>query len=390
MKNDTRIVHAGRHPEDFKGAVNVPVYRTSTVIARNMDEWDRKHREQASTNEPDLFYGRHGTPTSKALQQAMAELEGGFRSFVYPSGVSACVTAIMAFAGQGEHVLAPDSVYGPVRRISGTMFKRFGIETEFYDPRIGEDIEALVRPTTRVIYVEAPGSLTFEMQDIPAIAAVAHRHGAVVVMDNTWATPLLFRAFDHGVDVSVHAATKYVTGHSDTMLGVVTANEACYERLKAATLDLGQTASPDDCYLALRGLRTMGVRLARQGQAATELAAWLASRPEVERVMSPALPDDPGHAIWKRDFLGASGLFAFALKPDLAKFRREFIDALKLFALGGSWGGYESLVMPIDPPRTVTRYAYSNAGIRLHVGLEDPDDLKDDLAQAFGLINTRT
>lgn len=390
MKNDTRIVHAGRNPEDFKGAVNVPVYRTSTVISQNMDEWDRKHKAQAGNNEPDLFYGRHGTPTSKALQQAMAELEGGYRSFVYPSGVSACVTAIMAFAGQGDHVLVPDSVYGPVRRISGTMFKRFGIETEFYDPQIGADIEALVKPNTRVVYVEAPGSLTFEMQDIPAIAEVAHRHDAVVVMDNTWATPLLFRAFEHGVDVSVHAATKYVTGHSDTMLGIVTTNEACYERLKAATLDLGQTASPDDCYLALRGLRTMGIRLARQGQAAGDLAAWLASRPEVEKVMSPTLPDHAGHAIWKRDFLGASGLFAFALRPDLGHARRQFIDALKLFALGGSWGGYESLVMPIDPPRTATRYPYSNAGIRLHVGLEDPDDLKNDLEQAFSLINTRT
>ncbi|NGN43005.1 cystathionine beta-lyase [Mesorhizobium sp. CGMCC 1.15528] len=386
MKDDTRIVHAGRHPENFRGAVNTPVYRTSTVISQNMDEWDRKHREQASTYEPDLFYGRYGTPTSKALQEAMAELEGGFKAFVYPSGVSACVTAILAFAGQGDHVLVPDSVYGPVRRISGTMFKRFGIEVEFYDPGIGSGIEARMRPQTRVVYTEAPGSMTFEMQDIPAIAAVAHRHGAVVVMDNTWATPLLYRAFDHGVDVSVHAATKYVTGHSDAMLGVATTTEACYERLKAATLDLGQVASPDDCYLALRGLRTLGVRLRQQGGAAIRVAEWLETRPEVTQVMSPALPGDPGHAIWKRDFLGASGLFAFALKPEFAGSRRTFIDALKLFALGGSWGGYESLVMPIDPPRTVTQYAYPGAGVRLHVGLEDVDDLIADLDRAFATV----
>jgi cystathionine beta-lyase len=386
MKDDTRIVHAGRHPENFQGAVNTPVYRTSTVISQNMDEWDRKHREQASTHEPDLFYGRHGTPTSKALQEAMAELEGGFKSFVYPSGVSACVTAILAFAGQGDHVLVPDSVYGPVRRISGTMFKRFGIEVEFYDPAIGTGIEARMRPQTRVVYTEAPGSMTFEMQDIPAIAAVAHRHGAVVVMDNTWATPLLYRAFDHGVDISVHAATKYVTGHSDAMLGVATTTEACYERLKAATLDLGQVASPDDCYLALRGLRTLGVRLKQQGGAAIRIAEWLETRPEVAQVMSPALPGDLGHAIWKRDFLGASGLFAFALKPEFAGSRRGFIDALKLFALGGSWGGYESLVMPIDPPRTVTQYAHPGAGVRLHVGLEDVDDLIADLDRAFAAV----
>lgn len=390
MKDDTRIVHVGRHPEKFSGAVNVPVYRTSTVISQNMDEWDRKHQEQASTHEPELFYGRHGTPTSKALQEAMAELEGGFKAFVYPSGVSACVTAIMAFAGQGDHVLVPDSVYGPVRRIAGTMFKRFGIEVEFYDPLIGGGIEALMRAETRVVYTEAPGSLTFEMQDIPAIAEVAHRRGAVVIMDNTWATPLLFRAFEHGVDVSVHAATKYVTGHSDTMIGIATANEACYERLKAATLDLGQVASPDDCYLALRGLRTMGVRLTRQGQSAIEIAGWLAQRPEVARVMSPALPGDLGHALWKRDFLGASGLFSFVLAPQLAGARRLFIDTLELFALGGSWGGYESLVMPVDPPRSVNEYAYLGATIRLHVGVEDPGDLKADLENAFGVIAART
>lgn len=386
MKEETLLVHAGRHPDRFAGAVNTPVFRTSTVIARDMDEWDRKHAEQASVHEPELFYGRHGTPTSKLLQEAMAELEGGFRSLVYPSGVAACVTAIMAFAGAGDHVLVPDSVYGPVRRISGTMFKRFGIQVEFYEPAIGAGIEALIKPETKVVYVEAPGSMTFEMQDIPAIADVAHRHGAVVIADNTWATPLYFRSFEKGVDVSVHAATKYVTGHSDTMLGIATVNEACYERLKAATLDLGQAASPDDCYLAARGLRTLGVRLARQGESALTVAAWLRERPEVARIMCPALPGDPGHEIWRRDFLGTAALFAFTLRPEWAGKRRAFIDSLKLFALGGSWGGYESLVMPIDPPRTVTPFAEKGAGVRLHVGLENVDDLLADLKQAFAAI----
>lgn len=386
MQTETNVVHAGRHPEDFLGAVNTPVYRASTVLSSNMAEWEAKHRQQASVNEPELFYGRHGTPTSKSLQEAVAELEGGYKSFVYPSGVAACVTAILAFAGAGDHVLVPDSVYGPVRRIAGTMFKRFKIEVEFYDPAIAANIETLIRPQTRVVYVEAPGSMTFEMQDIPAIAAKAHAHQAVVIMDNTWASPLYFQPFTKGVDVSIQAATKYIVGHSDAMLGITTTTEACYERLKAATLDLGQVASPDDCYLALRGLRTMALRLERHGQNGLRLAQFIAKQPEVARVMHPALAGDPGHALWQRDFTGTCGLFAFSLQPSLKHLRTPFIEALRLFGLGGSWGGYESLVMPIDPPRTIRPEQHVGTGLRIHAGLENVDDLLDDLEQAFCVI----
>jgi cystathionine beta-lyase len=386
MKHETQLVHAGRHPERFHGAVNPPVYRTSTVLARDVEDWQEKHRQQATDDEPILFYGRHGTPTSRALQEAVATIEGGYKGFVYPSGVSACATAILSSVSAGEHMLVPDSVYGPVRRISGTLLKRLGIEVEFYDPRIGVAIETMFRPTTRAVYVEAPGSLTFEMQDIPAIAAAAHRHDVIVIMDNTWATPLYFKPFEKGVDLSIHAATKYIVGHSDAMLGIVTATKATYRQLKNTTLDLGQIASPDDCYLGQRGIRTLHVRLERHWKNGLALAEWLKGRPEVTAVLHPALPDDPGHALWKRDFLGASGLFSFVLDEKFVGRDAAFIDALTLFGLGGSWGGFESLVMPVSPPRTVVSWPHKGPCLRLHAGLENVSDLIDDLDRAFTAI----
>lgn len=388
MKRETTLIHAGRHPENFLGAVNPPVYRTSTVLARDLAEWDEKHRQQATHDEPALFYGRHGNPTSRSLQEAVAEIEGGYKGFVYPSGVSACTSAILSCVAAGDHMLVPDSVYGPVRRISGTLLKRMNVEVEFYDPAIGAGIEALIRPNTSVVYVEAPGSLTFEMQDIPAISEVAHRHGAVVIMDNTWATPLYFRPFEKGVDISVHAATKYIVGHSDAMLGVATATREMYDRLKATTLDLGQIASPDDCYIGQRGLRTLHVRLERHWQNGLKLANWVKEQPEVTTVLHPALPDDPGHALWKRDFQGACGLFAFVMDEAQQSKRAAFIDALALFGLGGSWGGFESLVMPVMPPRTVTPWPHKGPCFRLHAGLENVDDLIADLDHAFQTIRS--
>ncbi|GKV79726.1 cystathionine beta-lyase [Pectobacterium versatile] len=386
MKPETKVIHAGRHPDDFLGAVNTPVYRTSTVICSSMAEWDSKQRQQTSFDEPELFYGRHGTPTTKSLQEAIAELEGGYKSFVYPSGVSACATAILAFTSADDHVLVPDSVYGPVRQIAGTLLKRFRINVEFYDPALGADIEKLFRPETRVVYTEAPGSMTFEMQDIPAIAEAAHRHGAIVVMDNTWASPLYFQPFTKGVDISVQAATKYIVGHSDVMMGIVTATEATYQRLKATTHELGLLASPDDCYLAQRGLRTLHVRLERHYQTGLRLAEFIARQPEVARVIHPALPGDPGHALWKRDFTGASGLFAFALHPALSHKRTAFVEALTLFGIGGSWGGYESLILPLNPVRSVHPDAHPGTLLRIHAGLESVDDLLADLERAFALI----
>ncbi|ATA26203.1 cystathionine beta-lyase [Brenneria goodwinii] len=386
MKTETKVIHAGRHPEDFLGTVNTPVYRTSTVICDSMAEWESKQRQQTTFDEPELFYGRHGTPTSKTLQDAIAALEGGYKSFVYPSGVSACATAILAFASADDHVLVPDNVYGPVRQIAGSILKRFRINVEFYDPALGADIEKLFRPETRVVYTESPGSMTFEMQDIPAIAAVAHRHDAVVVMDNTWASPLYFQPFTKGVDISVQAATKYIVGHSDVMMGMITATQATYQRLKETTHELGLLASPDDCYLAQRGLRTLHVRLERHWKTGIRLAEFLARQPEVARVMHPVLPGDPGHALWKRDFTGASGLFAFEFRPELSAKRTAFVEALTLFCIGGSWGGYESLILPLNPVRSLHSDVHSGTLVRIHAGLESVDDLLADLEQAFVLI----
>ena len=387
MKDETKVVHAGRHPEEFQGAVNPPVYHVSTVLSPNLADWEQKKKDYAAER-PGMYYGRHGTPTIAALEEAIAELEGGYRAMVYPSGLAACACAVLAFVKSGDHVLVSDSAYGPTRRVGSRLLKRFGVATEFYDPLIGPGIEALMRPNTSVVVVESPGSLTFEMQDVPAIAAAAHRRGAVVVMDNTWATPLFFKAFEHGVDVSVQAATKYVVGHSDAMIGTATATKEAWPKLREAHIDLGQTAGPDDVYLAQRGLRTLAARLKQHGESGLALAQWIARQPEVERVLYPALPSDPGHAIWKRDFLGASGLFSVVLNPVPHAAFAALIDSLQLYGIGASWGGYESLVMPFDPreTRSVTKWPHAGPSFRIHAGLEAIDDLVADMDAAFGRL----
>jgi len=332
-----------------------------------------------------------GTATTRALEDALAELEGGFRSIVYPSGLAACVVPILAYVAAGDHVLVTDSVYGPTRRFADNLLARLGVEATYYDPLVGRGIEALMRPNTRVVFVESPGSLTFEVQDVPAIAEVAHRHKAVVIMDNTWGTPLHFRAFDHGVDISVQAATKYVGGHSDIILGTATATEQAWPALMRTTYGLGQCAAPDDIYLAQRGLRTMHVRLKRHWETGLALAEWIGKQPEVERVLHPALPGDPGHALWKRDFRGACGLFGVVLKPIGRPALEAFFDGFELFGIGASWGGYESLIVPIDLAgfRTATRWPYAGPSVRLHAGLEAPEDLIADLDAAFARLRAR-
>ena len=384
MKDDTKVVHAGRHPEQFQGAVNPPVYHVSTVLSPNLADWEQKKKDYAAER-PGMYYGRHGTPTIAAFEEAIAELEGGYRTMVYPSGLAACACAILSYVKAGDHILVADSAYGPTRRVAARFLKRFGIEAQFYDPLLGEGIAALLRPNTSVVVVEAPGSLPFEMQDIPAIAAAAHARGAVVVMDNTWATPLYFKAFEHGVDVSVQAATKYVVGHSDAMLGTVTVTREAWPKLKETHVDLGQTAGPDDLYLAQRGLRTLATRLARHWQSGLALAEWIARQPEVERVLYPALPSDPGYAIWKRDFVGACGLFGVVLKPVRREAYAALIDGLTLYGIGASWGGYESLVMPFDPRevRSVTQWPYPGPCFRIHAGLESIEDLIADMDAGF-------
>jgi cystathionine beta-lyase len=377
----TQLVHGGRDPARFSGMVNTPVHRGSTVLADNLEQWESRKEP----GNPMASYGRFGTPTTRAFEQMVAALEGGYRSIAFPSGLAACAHALLAFLRCGDHVLLTDSVYGPTRAFAENVLRRFGIEFSFYDPLAGAGISALLRPNTRVVYVESPGSWTFEVQDVPAIAAAAHRAGAIVIMDNTWASPLYYKPFEHGVDVSVQAATKYMVGHSDALLGVATATEACWQTLCKGGYDFGQIAGPDDVYLALRGLRTMEVRMRRHWENGVRLAESLRGQKLVERILHPALPDDPNHALWQRDFRGASGLFGVVLKP----MERHVLDALfarmQLFGIGLSWGGFESLALVSDPvvTRSVRPWPHQGRILRLHAGLESAEDLIADLRQAF-------
>ncbi len=373
---NTRLAHSGHNPSDFFGFVQPPVVHASTVLFPDADTM--ANRTQRYT------YGTRGTPTSDALCAAIDELEGSAGTIAVPSGLAAVVVPLLAFLSAGDHVLIVDSVYNPTRRFADTMLARLGVEVEYYAPEIGADIEQLMKPNTKVVWTESPGSNTFEMQDIPAIAKVARSHGAVTMMDNTWATPLYFRPLDYGVDISVHAATKYPGGHSDVLLGTVSANAACWERLHDTFLTLGVCAGPDDVYQVQRGLKTMGVRLERHQNSALEIARWLEGRPEVAQVLHPALPSFPGHAIWKRDFSGSSGLFSIVLAGGDQKQAHAFLDALEIFGLGYSWGGHESLAVHVFlGDRTVAKANYDGPVIRLQIGLEDPADLIADIEKGL-------
>lgn len=369
----TELVLGGRGSVEQFGFVNPPVVHGSTVL------WETVADYKAIKGP--YSYHRRGNPTSDALCAALAAMEGGAYVALAPSGVSAVTLALLAMLGAGDHLLMVDTVYDPTRRFCDTMLKRLGVETTYYDPAVGADIAGHMRPNTKVVYVESPGSLTFEIQDVPAIAGAAHARGAAVVLDNTWATPLYFRAHDHGVDLSVSAGTKYLGGHADVMLGWVSTTEPFAARLKAAHGTLGLCCGPDDLFLGLRGMRTLGVRLAHHQASALRVARWLESRPEVARVMHPGLESDPGHALWKRDFSGASGLFAIELVPGGEEAVAAMLDGLELFGLGYSWGGYESLAIPYDARaiRTASRWAPAGPTVRLHIGLEDVEDLIGDL-----------
>src|SRR6185295_4573820 len=382
IKTDTRLVTSGRDPQAYHGFVNPPVYHASTLLFPTAED-QVAHRARYN-------YGRRGTPTSEALENALREIEGDGCAGVslLPSGLAAISAALLATARAGDHVLVPDSVYRPTRNFCNGVFKRFGVETTYYDPLIGADIARLFKPNTRVVFVEAPGSQSFEMQDIPAIAKITHEQNAVVLMDNTWATPLYFRAFEKGVDLSIQAGTKYIGGHSDIMFGCVSANAATLPALKDTVYSMGLCVGPDDMYLALRGLRTLGVRLDRHFQSGLRVARWLEQRPEVLRVMHPALERDPGHKIWKRDFTGACGLFSVVFKPTSEQSVHAFLNELALFGLGYSWGGFESLAILFDCTeyRTATKWAPGGPTVRLHIGLEDPDDLIADLERGFAAM----
>lgn len=380
-KQDTAIVTAGRNPEANFGIVNPPVYHASTVLYPTL--------EAVKAHTQPVTYGRRGTPTTFALQDAIAELEGGYKTALTSSGLSAVATALLAFLKAGDHLLMVDSVYQPSRHFCDTVLVRYGVNVEYYDPLIGGGIERLIRPETKVIFTESPGSVTFEVQDIPAIAEVAHRSGITVMLDNTWASPLYFKPFEHGVDVSIQAATKYLCGHSDVMMGAITTTEVAWKELLDTHGAIGQCVAPDDVYLVLRGIRTLSTRLERHMKSGIALAQWLAKRPEVKRVLHPALPGDPGHEIWKRDFTGACGLFSVELTPCPEKALAAFFDGLDLFGMGYSWGGFESLVIPQYPKkmRTATEWNAEGQILRFHAGLEDIDDLVHDLEAGFARLN---
>ena len=385
FRKETEITIAGRDPAANAGAINPPVYHASTIVYPTV----KAHDEARKNRFEGVQYGRLGTPTTFAFEDAVAALEGGARTVALCSGLNALTTCVLSVAKAGDHILVSDNCYGPMRAFCTGALARLGVETSFYDPLIGAGIAALMRPNTVLVYTESPGSLTFEVQDVPAIARAAHARGALVMFDNSWSGGLYFQPFAHGVDLSVQAATKYIVGHSDAMLGAITAaDETLWRRVKTTAAELGLCASPDDCYLGLRGLRTLAVRLKQHQENGLRLARWLQERPEVARVVHPALPQDPGYPLWRRDFTGASGLFALALKPCPKVAVDALIDALDLFGLGYSWGGFDSLITAPHPEaiRTATRFEAPGPWLRLHVGLEDPEDLIADLERGFAAL----
>ena len=377
---DTKLVEGGRRREWTAGIVSPPVWRASTILFDSVADI----RGTPGGEDGALQYGRYGTPSQWSLAEALSDIEpGAAGTMLYPSGVAAIAGALMAVLSPGDELLMVDSVYAPTRSFCDTMLKRFGVATHYYDPLIGGDIASLFTDSTRAVFMESPGSLSFEVQDVPAIAAAARQRGICTLLDNTWATPFFFRALEKGVDLSILACTKYVGGHSDVMMGSVTATDAWWPRLRATARALGQHVSPDDAFLAARGLRTLSVRLRRHEESGLKVARWLAEQPQVAKVLHPALPGCPGHEFWRRDFGGASGLFSFVLKGGDDAARARLIDGLKHFGIGYSWGGFESLALPVDPKRvrSATKREAEGPMVRLHIGLEDPDDLIADLAR---------
>jgi len=382
LKPETRLVEAGRRKEWTQGLVNPAVWRASTILFDSVAEMKAANPPEQGT----LHYGRNGTPTTWALCEALTQMEpGAAMTRLYPSGAAAAAGALLSVVEAGDEILMVDSVYGPTRSLCETVLKRFGVTTRYYDPLVGRGIEALIGDKTRAVFMESPGTHTFEVQDVPGICEVAKARGLVTLLDNTWATPHFFKAMAAGIDLSILACTKYIGGHADLMLGSVTATEAFAERLEKTRRVLGQTAGPDDAWLALRGLRTLDVRLRRHEENGLKVARWLAGQPRVAGVLHPALEDCPGHDFWKRDFTGATGLFSFVLDADDAA-RTRLVDGLELFGIGYSWGGFESLALPADPVRTASPLALEGPLVRLHIGLEHPDDLIADLAAGLARL----
>jgi cysteine-S-conjugate beta-lyase len=377
LQPSTRLTHLGRDTAAQHGFVNPPIYRGSTVLFESMDDLLNDRAE--------FTYGLLGNPSIAALQDAWSELAGAAGTILAPSGLMAITTSLLAVLQAGDHLLVTDSVYGPTRSFCDKMLKRFGVETSYYDPLVGAGIAELMRPNTRAVFLESPGSLTFEIQDVPAIAEAAHANGAAVIIDNTWATPLMFDAHRHGADIVIEAGTKYLSGASDLLFGLASANAEYWPALRATHVGLGSTVGPEDVFLCLRGLRTLNLRLRESERQALDMAHWLEQRPEVARVLHPALEQHPGHALWRRDFTGSSGLFSVILHPAPQQAVAAMLDDLKLFGMGYSWGGFESLVTPFDPGRirTATTWQAEGPALRFYIGLEDVQDLKNDLTRGF-------
>lgn len=386
-KPETRLAHGGKASIAGHDFVNPPIVRGSTVLHANVADMRERSRRYRSNEPGAVNYGLYGTATHHALYELLSELEGGYRSWALPSGLAACTMAMLAYLRAGDHVLLSDSAYGPTRRFCIDMLPRYGVQCSFYSPTAGGELEAQFRSNTRVLWLESPGSLTFEMQDVPLLTAMARARGVTTVIDNTWATPLYFQPIQCGADVSVHAATKYICGHSDMLMGTVTCNEAAWPKMRETLFNFGVAVSPDDAYVALRGLRSLGARLRQHRATAERLIEWLLAQPEVERILYPPLLGDPGHELWKRDMSGASGLFGIVLQPEVGVARlNAMIDAVELFGRGYSWGGYESLMIPVYPERQVAPCPYVGRIFRISAGLEDVDDLIDDLKRGFAAL----
>jgi cystathionine beta-lyase len=388
MKQDTIIVNAGRSAKWTQGVVNPSVTRASTVV---FDTVAQMNDAVANRHNQKMVYGRRGTTTSFAFSDAMTQLEGGEGCALYPSGTAAITNAILAFVQQGDHILMVDTAYEPTRDYCDKILGKMGVTTTYYDPLIGAGIESLIQENTRIVFLESPGSITMEVQDVPAISKVAHQHNCIVMLDNTWGAGLNFKPFDYGVDVSVQAATKYIVGHSDVMLGTATAVEKYWPQLRDYSYLMGQCTSPDDLYLALRGIRTIGVRLKQHEQSALKIANWLKERPEVGTILHPAFDSCPGHEFFKRDFTGSNGLFSFVLNRGNKASLTAFLDSLHHFKMGYSWGGFESLILGItnvNSIRSATTFDCEFPLIRLHIGLEDVDDLISDLELGFERFNS--
>ena len=384
-KDRTIATHAGNHPHDNQGVVNPPIYRASTILFPSVQDLRERYKQKYTT----ITYGRDGTPTHRALTEAFTALEGSDRGVAVPSGLAAVTTALLSVAGPGDHLLMVDTAYEPTRDVCNGFLARIGIETTYYDPMAGSAIAELIRPNTKAIYLESPGSLTFETQDVPAIVAAAKARNCLTVMDNTWATPLFFKPPKFGIDISIYAATKYIGGHSDMMMGIVTCRAALHTQIaKMAHGTLGHAVSADECYQALRGLRTLHARLTQHQETALMLARWLATRPEVEQVLHPAFPGTPGHEFWKRDVGASSGLFGMVLKPCPPDRIEAMLNGMRLFGMGYSWGGYESLMVPagLGASRSATPWHAVGRTVRIHAGLEDPADLLADLEDGLARL----